>query len=335
MKRAKVTSRLINRPGMHWFVWLTGFILSVNYCVADEERWQLKSTLQTDFQIYSDTSARSNSFNAGYFLSADYLDTGNITFGYNSTFVEFENNADDSGQFFYLSGQRHLYADSLPGKLSLRFDTYLGEESIKFRDSTASPTSSSGNAGKRAISLGSGIITETTDIDAYFLGSSFIDYRKTFYGDIGYARSEYDGSSSIKVNQITPSIGFGWNESYDWLQLRAYLIDIDQQTSSFDDDNFKALEAKYTHWYAEGGRSNLEFIRLSILSGERMLAVDPDAAAIYSIADIQQASVTGSMQWRFSANTKLLALIQYDQYEDANEKDYDSYLFYINFQFYH
>ena len=334
MKLTEVTRRLIHRPGRYWFVLLAGFILPVNYCLADEDIWQLKHTLQTYYQFYSSESDRSNSIAAGYFLSADYLDSGNITFGYNTTFVKFENNADDSGQFFYLSGQKHLYPDSLPGKLSLRIDTYIGEETIKFRDATASSTSGPGNAGKRAISLGSGIVTETTDIDVYYLGSSFINYNKTFYADIGYARSEYDGSSSIKVNQITPSIGFGWNDSYDWLQLRAYLIDADQQASSFNDDNFQALEAKYTHWYPQESRSKLEFVRLSILSGERMLAVDPDAAAIYSIADIQQASVTGSMQWQFSANAKLLALIQYDQYQDANENDYDSFLFYINFQFY-
>ena len=135
------------------------------------------------------------------------------------------------------------------------------------------------------------------------------------------------------MDQITPSFGFGWNDGYDWLQLRTYLINIDQVELSFGDDKFKSLEAKYTHWFSDSKQA-LEFVRLSLLTGERILAVDPDAAVIYSIADIQKASLAGSMQWQLSANTKTLVSIQYDQYEDANRNDYDSFLFYINLQLY-
>ena len=281
---------------------------------------------------------RSSALNAGYFLSAEYLDSGNIGFGYTTTFTKFGNNADDSGNLLYLSAQKHLYLDSLPGKLSLRGATWLGQDSIKVNGSSTTPSGpvpgpSLGKSANKSIRLDSGLIAETSDIEVYYAELAFLKYDKSFYVDTGYAHSEYDGSSLTKADQLTPGIGFGWNQSYDWLQLRSYLIKLDQQLTSSNGDRFESLELKYTHWYSDGAQSNIEFVRLSGLLGERKLAVDPDTAAIYSTTDVQKANLAASIQWKFSAHTKALALIQYDRYQDANLTDYDSFIFYINFQF--
>ena len=159
-----------------------------------------------------------------------------------------------------------------------------------------------------------------------------MNYAKTFYADLGYAYSEYDGTTSTEVDQITPTIGFGWNESYDWLQLRGYFIKINESVPTYTDDQFNSLEAKYTHWFADS--TSIDYLRLSALLGERLLAVDPDAATIYSTADKQTGSIAASMQWKLSQTTNLLGLVSYNKYENQPLNDpYNSLLFYLNMQF--
>lgn len=308
-------------------------------CFADEGLWQFDHTLHTSLQPYENTSDRESSFNAGYYLSADYLDSGSIGFSYNYTLVKLSNNADVTENLFYLSGQYHLYPDSLPGKLSLRLDSYFGEDILKYNITTPPPTppgpGPGPGMGKTNTKLANpDIVEEITGITVVYSQLSFINYKKTFYSDIGFSNSEYDNSSKTEVTQITPTISFGWNDSYDWLQLRAYFVELKQTVSAYNDDKFDSLEAKYTHWLPEDASSQLELVRFTVLSGERVLAVDPDTATVYSIIDIQKNSVSGSAQWKLSTNTKILALLQYVQYQNVSLfNNYDGYLFYVNLQF--
>lgn len=316
---------------------------TVQIVYAEEELWQFNHTLQTNLQTYDGTPDRKNAHSAGYYISADYLDSGNLAFSYNHTLVNLGNNADVTENMYFLSGEYHQYPDSLPGKLSLRFDSYFGKDTLEY--SLSSPPSTIPGPGQGPGSgPGSGKITthravsdtvrESIDINTYYFQCAFINYKKTFYTDIGYAYSEYSATSNTVVNQITPSVGFGWNDSYDWIQWRAYLIELQEDTSAFNDDKFESIETKYTHWFPDEDTSKLEFIRFTLLSGKRVLAVDPDTTTIYSITDLHKTSFSSSIQWNITNNKNVLASIQYDKYRNSTSADnYDSYLFYINLQF--
>lgn len=354
MKCPLIISLLINQQApkislfntISFFALLTASMLIVKNCYADDELWQFNHIFQTYLQPYENTPDRKNTSGIGYYLSADYLDSGNIAFSYNSTLVKLSNNADVTENLFYLSGQYHLYPDSLPGKLSLRLDSYFGDYTLQYNITIPPPTIPGPSPGPSGPGPGPkmsnantrlanpDIIEEKTDINILYSQLSFIDYKKTYYANIGYAYSEYDGSSKTVAIQITPTFSFSWNDSYDWLQLRAYFVELEQTASTYADDHFESLEVKYTHWIPDELPSSLELFRFSMLSGNRVLAVDPDTSSVYSITDIQKVSVSGSAQWKYSENLKILALLQYDQYQNsAVSGDYEGYLFYINLQF--
>ena len=297
-----------------------------HHTLAEDGDWQMKGTLQSYIQTYDGSLSRQGTFNAGAYLNADYLDSGGIVFGYNYTFVDFDNNAELTEHLFYLSGRYHLYLDALPGKLTLRLDGYVGEDTLKYKITT--PGTGGMGGGTTTVTT----FNETTDITAYQPQLAFVNYAKTFYADIGYAYSEYEGTAITEVDQFTPTVGFGWNESYDWLQLRGYFIKINESVPVHTDDQFESLEIKYTHWFSDS--ASVEYIRLTGLLGERVLAVDPDAGTIYSTADKQTGNVAASLQWKLSQLTKLLALVSYGQHENESLNDeYDSLLFYLNLQF--
>ena len=290
---------------------------------ADTSPWQTTGTAQAYGQIYSDSDSRDNAFNAGYYAMANYLDTTRIGVGYNFTLVNLAGNADIREHLFYLSGRHSFFSDALPGKLTLRVDAYYGKDTLAYTN--------------KSVGGGMGGSTnppdETTNITAWQPMASFINFSKTLYLDLGYARSNYDNNPDLTANQFTPTIGFGWNESYDWLQLRAYVISLDQTTASFNDDRFSSLELQYSHWFGETALPRLELLRLTLLGGERALAVDPDAGAIYSTADRQRGSLAASMQWVVSPTIKVLGLASYGRYRnDTAADDYNGLLFYINLQ---
>jgi hypothetical protein len=306
-------------------LWCLAFL---SHAHADNS-WDTRNTFQGYLQSYSGADERKSTVNAGVYISADYLDFANVSVGYNYTFVDFEGSGELAEHLFYLSGRHSFFLDILPGKLTTRFDVYLGQDTLSYRIGSA-PS----HRGHRILpSIGSSSVEENGDITVYQPQVTFINYARTFYADIGYARSEYDNETTIKVDQVTPTVGFGWNDSYDWLQLRGYFISVDNADTAYDDDQFGSLEATYTHWFTNKGGPQMEFIRLSALTGERVLAVDPDAAAVYSTADKQTGAITASVQWKLSQSSNVLALASYGQNENnAINDNYDSLLFYINLQ---
>ncbi len=303
---------------------LSGILLSTTaYSQNSDDLWQTKIVPQAYWQSYESSMSRKHAANAGVYLIADYLDSGRLGFGYNYTKLDLTNNAEISEDILYISGQYSLFPDMLPGKLALRLDAYIGDSTLQYN--VTNPPSKVGG--------GSTTIKESTDITAFQPQLAFSNYAKTFYADIGYAYSKYNGISITEVKQITPTLGFGWNDGYDWLQLRAYLIKIDDAASAYSNNQLESLEAKYTYWFKDKTAMNMDFIRLSILVGERALAVDPDAGVIYSSADKQKGSIDGSIQWKLSERSNILTLVGYNHYvNDTLLDDYNSTLFYINLQ---
>ena len=269
---------------------------------------------------------------------ADYLDSYSIGAAYNFTHVNFSGGADITEHLFYLSGRQIIFSDILPGKLILRLDAYFGRHTLAYHGSTTRIVGGGMGGGGGGMSGGTTTTTtsppdETTNITSWQPIVSFINFSKTLYLDLGYAHSNYDNNPDLTVNQFTPSLGFGWNESYDWLQLRAYVISLDQTTTAFNDDRFSSLELQYSHWFRDASLPRLELFRLTLLGGDRVLAIDPDAGTIYSTADRQRGSLAASMQWALKPTLKFLGLVSYSRYHnDIAINDYNSLLFYINLQ---
>lgn len=299
---------------------------------ADEDDWRKTTILQTYLQSYDGNTSRQFGFNAGAYINADYLDSGSLEFGYNYSFIGFDHNAELTEHLFYISGRYHLFPDALPGKVTLRLDAYYGDDTLRYNVNNPPGMTGGGGMGNK-MGGSSSNISESTDISAYQPQLAFINFSKTFYIDLGYAFTRYNGTADSEVDQFTPTIGFGWNESFDWLQFRGYFITVDPTSSSSSDDNYESLEIKYTHWFSDAPSSLIEFWQLAAILGERLLAIDPDAAVIYSTADKQTASFTTSVQWKLSESSRVLALVNYNQYENNTQNDdYDSLLFYVNLQ---
>ena len=230
---------------------------------------------------YSGTTTRTAMNAYGVSLNADYLELGGVRFaGSQLTIVDNGNNIVQQSGF--ASGNLNYFCDTLGGVVKFRFDVHQANLSDDF--------------------------TYKDSVRAYAPQVSFLNYRKSFYADLGYTVSTYDLGSEVK--QYTPTLGFAFNQGSDWLQMRGYLIDAtDTQTNIVT--STQAAEFKLTHWTAPGAVFSQVFV--NALVGERVFAVDADAASIYSLVDKQQGGGAVGVAWQ-SHYVDGMVMFSADQY---------------------
>lgn len=293
--------------------------------------WYMKSSGQFLLKNYSGSSQLENLFGFGVFLTGDYLERGGFSIGYNFNQTNYKSGLaselqENNENILFLSGRTNFHPDSLSGKLTLRLDGYIGNDETSFRIST--PVSGP---------MGGGTSQKTITVDDKFSVVSpmvsFLNYAKTFYADLGSAYSNYrsddNGTDNIDIVQWTPTLGVGFNRAYDWLQLRGYFIDLSNSNRVGEKETTSALEAKWTHWFSADALLNLHNVRLAVLTGERIYAVDSDACSLCNVPDLQTGLVSVTAEWKISEQAHVLFQGGHESYESLllNESYSSTYLY--------
>lgn len=283
---------------------IASLISAQHTALAAESAWSTKTDVQAIYGSYGSAASRDAISGGGLILRSDYLEQGGFALGANYTKLAFKNGTSSiNQQSFYASLHYNLYLDALPGPLTLRLDGH----GINNNDSSG----------------------DTDNVRVVAPQLSFLNYDKTFYADLGYAYSIYQ--NSLNVHQFTPTLGFGFNAQSDWLRLRGYFILPSNAARAQNKNSTAALEAKWTHWFAPGGWHRLESIQLSGLVGERIYAVDHDAATVYNLADIQRGSISLALQWRITEAVSLMLMAGNENYLDNTTADaYNNRYGYLN-----
>ena len=304
------------------------FGLMAGKAQSADESWYWTGSGQLFLRSYTGSAQLNSLSNFSVFLTGEYFERGGFTVGYSLDTFNYipdssnrRRNTDENTLF--LSGKISFHPDQLPGRLTLRLDGYAGNEGISF---TRTPSSMGGGSPRRTITAGDMFVAVNPMV-------SFLNYSKTFYADLGYAYSSYrsdDSADDIDISQWTPTLGFGFNRAYDWLQLRTYLISLSSSNRVGDKESTAALEAKWTHWFSADAPLNLHSARLILVAGERIYTVDSDARSLYNVPDLQTSGISFGAEWKLSEQTSLLLQSGYEAYEGVLLKDrYDSGYMYI------
>jgi hypothetical protein len=256
--------------------------------------WHFGTTLQGSHSRYNDSQTRDTANSAGIILSADYLEHFGITLGYNRTEVEYLDGSDTLEQdAFYTSLRRHITPDRLQGRLTLRLDGHLIDNNDP---------------------------TQTTDeVKAIAPQIAYTNFERTFYWDLGYAHSNY--WEDLNVSQWTPTLGFGFNNGRDWMQFRGYFIDSSNIDRSQGESNLQALETKWTHWTDRRHPAMPSKATLSALIGERQFTVDPDAAEVSNLSDVEEGGLSLAADWALNDHTNVMLLAGRSWYENRELLD--------------
>jgi hypothetical protein len=281
--------------------------------------WTVRADIQGLLSAYSGTTDRDSLTNAGAFLRVEYLERGGFTLGYSRTSLSFveDGSVDVAQDNIFMSGRWNLTPDWARGRMTLRLDGHF----------ISNDRSSDG----------------TEDVDVIAPQISYLNYAKTFYWDLGFSRSSYGANQTANglrdVDQLTPTLGFGFNEQRDWVQLRAYLIQADAaqstqgqgQASRQGYEDTAALELKWTHWPVDG-LLGIDNFRLSALFGERRLPVDHDAGSVYNLADLQTGGAAAGAEWAVGERNRILLLAGFEDYDtETSNGTYRNGFMYLNF----
>ncbi|MDX8394466.1 MAG: hypothetical protein R8K21_07785 [Mariprofundales bacterium] len=270
---------------------------------STDSNWQIKTDLQAQYGSYNKSLQRESITSTGLILAADYLERGGLSLAATVSKVNFKTNSTITQQAYFASARYHSYFDLLPGKLTFRVDGHM---------------------------INNNDITGNTDgVQVIAPQLSFINYANSFYMDIAYTRSSY--SKNLNINQYTPTLGFAFNALSDWLQIRGYFIDVSNPARAQNKKNTSAAEIKLTHWFAPDNFLGINNIQITGLGGERIYAVDGDAAAVYNLADLQQGSGMIGLTWQLSESTQIMLLAGEERYvENIIANNYISRFAYTN-----
>ncbi len=319
-----------NKPGRS-VIFTALCLLASNRVLAGEGDWYINAGVEGVYINYNGSPRYESLLGIGGFFQADYLERASFIVGYNHNYRTYQSAASAPGDMnenvFFVSGKGNFHPGDWPGPLSVRLDGYSGSDKYGSFEVAGIP-------GRRTVNM----VDDFTVISPMV---SYLNYARTFYLDLGYSYSSYrfGGTSlitlpqDIDVSQWTPTVGFAFNQSRDWLRFRAYLINLSNSDRVNGRDSTSALETKWTHWFVDtpGG---LDSLTLNLLLGERIYAVDSDSYTVYSTPDMQKSLLAIDGEWMLGENARLLAEVGYTKYEDVVlAEDYNSTHFYLQWSY--
>ena len=272
--------------------------------VVHADDWSGYADVSMIAGAYSGATTKNSSLGYGVNLQLDYLEWGGARVAgslLNISGVDSTVNYTIEQQSVFASAYMNKYCDTFGGVFKFRFDVYQVDLKDEF--------------------------TYQDNVRAYAPQLSFLNYQKTFYADLGYVQSTY--ANGLQVDQLTPTLGFAFNDGSDWLQTRGYLIQTSDAALAQGVSETQAVELKLTHWMAPGGMFSQLFA--NALLGERVFAVDGDTTAVFSLADAQQGGGSLGLSWVSSIVDGSL-IISADSYiNKTTNATYINSLAYINF----
>jgi len=304
-------------------------ILTSNTLFADNQiPWYLSSSANINLSAFSESEVIDTQAELSFFIDADYVEKFSLSAGF-----IYQNQKSISGisnNILYLGGQYHIYPESLPGKVTLSIDTYNENENSTVKKTSTNMPGPGGGMSPTVTITTERISNSLKIVNPLF---SFMNYTKSLYAGLGYAYSEYASSDTeiekFKVKQWTPTLGFSFNDQYNWLILRHYNIDLLNDSRSPGITKTSAYEIKLTHWVKNTNNSSLDNLQFSFLTGDRLFAVDHDARKIYNLSDMQTAALSIGGNWKYKYKNSFYIYTGLEEYKNtfSNNNYYNVFIY--------
>ena len=296
MTKTSIATKLILLPAL---MALSGSALA--------QDWKLYATPSATVGSYQGSLLRNRYSEYGVVISGEYKDQGGLTLGLSNNAISQKNGAPDlKQQNTALSGRWSYALGDKSGSIAGRMDIYR----INANDAA-------GNA---------------ANVNVLAPQVSWLSHDNSLYADLGYARSRY--VNNLTVIQLTPTVGFGFNQGYDWLQFRAYSISGLSPALTAGKSSTSALEASWTHYFGSSSAYMPASLTFGLMGGERIYTVNRDALSVANVADLQTGAANVSATWALSKTSKLMLLLGQNRFRNlALVNDYKLNVVYAGITF--
>jgi hypothetical protein len=160
---------------------------------------------------------------------------------------------------------------------------------------------------------------------------SYLPFNHSIYLDLGYADSRYGESTiipgALRIQQWTPTLGMILTPgASNWMQLRGYYIHSSNPLRSQNKTDTFAVEVKYRYYPGLRGRLIPQNIKVGVLVGHRIFAVDRDTASVANLAELEKGGISLGAEWRLTKNTGLLLGVHRSQFRELGYYGYNDYV---------
>jgi len=314
------------------FILILSYLLPNTLFADNESPWYVSTSANINLSVFSESEIIDTQTELSFFIDADYVEKFSLSAGL--IYQEQKNLNNILNNILYAGGQYHIYPESMPGKVTLSIDTYHeGKNSAVKKTSNNIPGPGGG-------------MPQTTSVTTERISNSlkivnpvvsFMNYTKSLYADLGYAYSEYASSDTeiekFNVKQWTPTLGFSFNDQYDWLIFRHYNIDLSNDSRSPGITKTSAYEIKLTHWVKNTDNSSLDNLQFSFLTGDRLFTVDHDARKVYNLSDMQTAALSIGGNWKYKNKSSFYIYTGLEEYKNIfSNNDYYNIFIYSGYK---
>lgn len=225
-------------------------------------------------------------FSGGLWLNADYIDKYSFALAYNTYRVNIKNNSargisvnDVTQDSIAGRYQYHSYSDSLSGRLTTQIVAYAITNNVT--------VSTDDSLTGKAVIISPKLV--------------YRNYKNSLHMDLEYVWSDYSDNNDLTIHQLTPTIGFGFNENRvgnkDWIFLKAYFTESSDRLLSLGEDSLLAFKLRWTHDFDHGAITGLRRFSIDALGGKRVYAVDNETFTVYNLEAVQNGSLLLAMGW--------------------------------------
>lgn len=232
--------------------------------------WKTSVGVQTTGVRYSSSLSRDRVLEKGVSIDADQAQHGGISGGYSGSRVSYNNGQPGLDQDNTNIGGRIYQFVSSGARITYRLDG--------LRATNNDPTGLTDNVYALAPKIG------------------YLNKAGTSYFDFGFVRSNYPGA--LEVKQYAPTLGFGLNDSRDWLQFRPLFIRLSDSTRALGKGSTTGLDVSWTHFYGGAGSLMPTSTYVGGFVGNKVYAVNPEAGSITNLGHVQRSALTLGASWK-------------------------------------
>jgi hypothetical protein len=245
-----------------------------------ENDWKVNTEITAMAGNYTDSLTMNSQHGTGLRLLGVYKEQWGITAGLQSTRISMAPITQTSTQNqdnWLISAHMHAPSSNGTGQWTFRLDTHRIKNDTQVGDSD----------GVRVIAP----------------QVSWLSYTLPLKLDLSYARSTYKGSAN--TNQISSSIGWGFNQNQNWIQARSTMVSNLNPERALGQTTTHGTDFKLTQFLSPNLGWIPTSITLGLERGQKFHAVDMVSQTVYNLPMRNEGGENIAASWKVSNQSEL------------------------------
>ena len=141
---------------------------------------------------------------------------------------------------------------------------------------------------------------------------SWVSFDRPLTFDLSYAQSRYPNTRTI--HQLSPSVGFGFNNNQNWFQIRGYLIQNLEPSLSLGMSSSHATDFRLTQLFQSPSPWVPQSVTLGLERGKKIYFVDAVTQTVHNLPMRNDGGESVAAVWRFSQSSQVKVQLQQTHY---------------------